>query len=39
MMLTATMTQQSNRWQGMDFKMEEIGGSDTGRQDGRQWAP
>ena len=25
MVSTATMTQQSNRWQGMDFKLEEIG--------------
>jgi hypothetical protein len=26
---TAMITQQLNRWQGMDFKMEEIGGGDT----------
>jgi hypothetical protein len=26
---TAMITQQLNRWQGMDFEMEEIGGGNT----------
>jgi hypothetical protein len=31
------ITQQLNRWQGMDFEMEEIGGGDTRHRDGRDW--